>query len=195
MKPQRIDSLLEIQYFLGSAASQGIISGLGISMQRSRKPIDLRKLHEASRSGLCFICESLKGNPEFHHEMLAETDAAVAFLNRYPTLFGSTFIAPKRHLTDVTGDFSKAEYLDLQAFTWRVSEALRKVLKPERNYILSLGSLSANAHVHWHIAPLPPGLPLEKQQYHALMHEHGAIEVSDQEREGFVKRVRAQLGK
>ena len=31
--------------------------------------------------------------------------------------------------------------------------------------------------VHWRGAPLPAGIPLEQQQYHALMHEHGAIDV------------------
>jgi hypothetical protein len=27
---------------------------------------------------------------------------------------------------------------------------------------------------------LPVGVPLEQQQYHALMHENGALEVTDQ---------------
>lgn len=47
--------------------------------------------------------------------------------------------------------------------------------------MLSLGSLAANAHVHWHEAPLPPSVRLEEQQYHALMHEYGALEISDVE--------------
>lgn len=164
-------------------------------MQRVRKPVDLRELHRASESGLCFICEFLNGNPEFDHAVLEETDTAVAFLNRYPPLFGYTLVAPKRHVEQVTGDFSEAEYVALQTFIYRVAEAVRRVLAPERIYILSLGSQSANAHVHWHIAPLPPGVPSEQQQYHALMHEHGAIEMSDQERGDFVNQVRAALGR
>ena len=27
----------------------------------------------------------------------------------------------------------------------------------------------ANAHVHWHVAPLPPGVPYEQQQFRAVM--------------------------
>ncbi len=38
----------------------------------------------------------------------------------------------------------------------------------ERLYGLSLGSHGGNAHVHWHVAPLPPGVPYREQQYAAL---------------------------
>jgi hypothetical protein len=34
--------------------------------------------------------------------------------------------------------------------------------------VLSLGSQQANRHVHWHLAPLPPGVPFEQQQLAAL---------------------------
>lgn len=162
-------------------------------MRRPRKPVNLQKLHESSASGLCFVCEFLRGNPNFDHVTIHESEIAIAFLNRYPTLFGYTIIAPKRHVEEVTGDFSKAEYLDLQAFIYSVAEAIREVLNPERVYILSLGSKSANSHVHWHVAPLPHGLPLEEQQYHAIMHEHGAIEVSQEERAEFAKKVQVTL--
>ena len=43
----------------------------------------------------------------------------------------------------------------------------------ERLYVLSLGSMQGNAHVHWHVAALPPGVPYAEQQYAALMAEHG----------------------
>ncbi len=39
-----------------------------------------------------------------------------------------------------------------------------ELLKPERIYILSLGSHQGNSHVHWHIAPLPSGMPYNDQQ-------------------------------
>jgi histidine triad (HIT) family protein/ATP adenylyltransferase len=163
------------------------------SIDHARKPIDLKRLHEASVSGLCFICEFLNSSPGFNHTVLAETENSVAFLNKYPTLYGATIVAPRRHIEGVTGGCSEAEYLELQSFIYRVSEGIRKVLSPERIYILSLGSKSANAHVHWHISPLPPGLPLEEQQYHALMHEHGVVQISEDEGMNFVKEVRAVL--
>ena len=159
-------------------------------MDQRRKPFDTRMLHEASKTGVCFICEFLDGNPEFDHVMVDETDTAVAFLSRYPTLLGYTLVAPKKHLEQVTGDFSEAEYAALQTFIYRVSEAIRMVLNSERIYILSLGSQSANAHVHWHIAPLPPGIPLEHQQYHALMHEYGVIETSEDEQRELAAKIK-----
>ena len=30
-------------------------------------------------------------------------------------------------------------------------------------------------HRRWHVAPLPPGVPYSRQQYHALMAENGII--------------------
>jgi histidine triad (HIT) family protein/ATP adenylyltransferase len=35
--------------------------------------------------------------------------------------------------------------------------------------------MQGNSHVHWHVAPLPPGVPYSEQQYHALMAENGII--------------------
>jgi hypothetical protein len=35
--------------------------------------------------------------------------------------------------------------------------------------------MQGNSHVHWHNAPLPPGVPYQQQQFHALMAENGVI--------------------
>jgi len=118
--------------------------------------------------GRCFICELLAGNPEYRHHVVYEDDVAVAFLNRYQTLYGYVLVAPKAHREEVTGDFSRNEYLALQAVVHRVGEAIRRVVPTERLYVLSLGSREGNRHVHWHLAPLPPGVPFERQQLAAL---------------------------
>ena len=97
-----------------------------------------------------------------------EDERAVAFLNRYPSLYGYALVAPKGHREQVTGDFSLDDYLHLQAVVHRVGEAIRQVVPTERLYVLSLGSQQANRHVHWHLAPIPPGLPFEQQQLAAL---------------------------
>jgi diadenosine tetraphosphate (Ap4A) HIT family hydrolase len=31
-------------------------------------------------------------------------------------------------------------------------------------YIFTFGSNEGNPHVHWHVVPLPPGVPYEDQQ-------------------------------
>jgi diadenosine tetraphosphate (Ap4A) HIT family hydrolase len=65
-------------------------------------------------------------------------------------------------------DFSLPTYLAVQKVVYRVGEALTRLLPTERLYVLSVGSLQGNAHVHWHVAPLPPGTPFECQQFAAF---------------------------
>lgn len=67
------------------------------------------------------------------------------------------------------------------------------VLRPERTYLLSLGSQQANSHLHWHIAALPPGVPPGRQQYHALMAENGILDQTPDEIAGLATRLRAAL--
>ena len=132
-----------------------------------RKRVDFKAIREELR-GRCFICEMLAGNPEYQHHVVYEDERAVAFLNRYPSLYGYLLVAPKDHREQVIGDFSLDEYLHLQAVVHRVGEAICQVVPTERLYVLSLGSQQANRHVHWHLAPAPPGLPFEQQQLAAL---------------------------
>lgn len=54
-------------------------------------------------------------------------------------------------------------------------------------------SMQGNAHVHWHVAPLPPGVPYERQQYHALMAENGVLPYAPQELAELAARIRAVL--
>jgi diadenosine tetraphosphate (Ap4A) HIT family hydrolase len=101
-------------------------------------------------------------------------------------------VAPREQRDQVTGGFSVEEHLDLQRVMYRVTEALRAVAQPERVYILSLGSQQRNAHVHWHVAPLPPGVPFERQQFHALTAD-GYVELSDTETTVLSQELRARL--
>jgi diadenosine tetraphosphate (Ap4A) HIT family hydrolase len=156
-----------------------------------RKPFDTSRLR--SPDDTCFICEFISGNPTYEHFEVARTESAVAFMNKYPTVEGYVMVAPLDHREQVTGDFDIDEYLDLQTFIYEVAEAVRVVLKPERVYVLSLGSQAANSHVHWHVAPLPPGVPLEQQQYYALMHENGAIDADDTELRNLAARIGAAM--
>lgn len=162
-------------------------------MTRAKIPFDVDKLVGRATSGRCFICEYLKGTTDYEHVRICETDLAVAFLSKYPTLFGQVIVAPREHREQVTGDFSETEYLEMQRFIFRIAEGVRQVLSPERIYVLSLGSQAANSHVHWHVAPLPRGVPLEQQQFHALMHENGAIEVTHEEQLEFARKLQSAI--
>ncbi len=133
-------------------------------MTRKRKPFDFDASVHEIQTKPCFLCEIVAKNPEYAHHIVYEDDLAIAFLNKYPVLCGYTLVAPKEHREQVTGDFSVEEYLELQQVIHRVAEAVRVKTGAERVYDLSLGSQQGNKHVHWHIAPLPPGVPFAEQQ-------------------------------
>jgi diadenosine tetraphosphate (Ap4A) HIT family hydrolase len=159
-------------------------------MRVARRVVDFEALRQ--RVGeRCFICELLAGNPEFPHHVVYEDDTAVAFLNAYPPLYGYVLVAPREHKEQVTGDFTREEYQQLQDVVHRVGEAIRSVVPTERLYILSLGSQQGNRHVHWHLAPLPPGVPFEEQQLAAI--EAEVLDLSDAELEQLAARLRAAL--
>lgn len=132
----------------------------------------LRRTHP----GGCFICAIVAGEPGYEQEKIFFDDGEhLAFLNRYPTVPGYALVAPKRHVEHTVRDLDVAAYLRLQAVVHRVARAVEAVVPSERTYLLSLGSQQRNAHVHWHIAPLPPGTPFAQQQFYALMAEYGVI--------------------
>jgi diadenosine tetraphosphate (Ap4A) HIT family hydrolase len=62
----------------------------------------------------------------------------------------------------------------------------------ERLYVLSLGSQQRNRHVHWHLAPLPPGVPFERQQLAAIDADDG-VDLSEDELEELAERIRAEI--
>ena len=158
-----------------------------------RQPMDMEAYQRRVRTGPCFICEIVAGNPEYPHHIVYEDDDAIVFLNKYPTLYGYTLVAPREHREQATSDFTIDAYLALQRIVYRVAEALRQVVPTERVYILTLGSQQGNRHVHWHIAPLPPGVPYEQQQVEALRMDKGVLKLSDQEMTSLALRIRQEM--
>lgn len=159
-----------------------------------RYRFDLDAYVERTRNGPCFICKFLEGDPDFFHHIVYENEGTVAFLGKYPTLYGQTLVAPKEHKTRVTGDFDVEEYVAFQRVLHAVSEAVRAEVGAERMYILSLGSNEGNAHVHWSVAPLPPGVPYEKQQFFAIMHEEAnTLKIPEEEKTLLATRIRKRI--
>jgi diadenosine tetraphosphate (Ap4A) HIT family hydrolase len=157
-----------------------------------RKPFDLAAYIQRIQNSPCFICGMIAGRLGGNY-VIYQDDRAIVFLNKYPMLYGYVLVAPVAHLEQATGDFTLKEYLDLQAMVYRVAEAVRRTVAPERVYILSLGSQQGNRHVHWHIAPLPHGVPFEQQQLEALRVEHGVIDLSDAEMQALARSIRSNM--
>jgi diadenosine tetraphosphate (Ap4A) HIT family hydrolase len=158
-----------------------------------RQPFDQAAYDRRVRSGPCFICELLAGNPDYRHHIVYQDDTAVVFLNKYPVLYGYLLVAPIAHREQVTGGFSLDEYLALQRVIYRAGEALRRVVPTERLYLLSLGSQQGNRHVHWHLAPLPPGVPYEQQQGAALSTNRGTLTLPDEALAALAARIRQTM--
>lgn len=125
---------------------------------------DMEAMHRGFRTEPCFICGMVDGDIRFTENIIHEDDRTLVILDGYPRAYGYTLVAPKEHREQVTGDFAVAEYLELQRLIYRVSEAVREEVGAERMYIYTFGSNQGNSHAHWHVVPLPPGVPYDQQQ-------------------------------
>jgi diadenosine tetraphosphate (Ap4A) HIT family hydrolase len=158
----------------------------------NRISFDLDAYIEHIQNNPCFICELIEGCLNGNH-VIYQNEEFIAFLNKYPPLYGYVLVAPIAHKEQVTGDFTVDEYLALQRAVYQVAEAVRQTVETERAYILSLGSQQGNRHVHWHIAPLPYGIPFKQQQLEALRVENMILEIPDHEMAELAERIRQNL--
>ncbi|MBV9582101.1 MAG: HIT family protein [Chloroflexi bacterium] len=159
------------------------------------RPFDLDAYTRRARHGPCFVCAIADGDPEYRidHEFIYEDADVLVFLNRYPSLRGYTLVCPRRHVERVVDDLSDTEYLQLQRWVYRVGRAVEQVVPTERLYILSLGSQQGNRHVHWHVAPLPPGVAYADQQLAALRLGGQILAMPDEEMATLATAIRDRL--
>jgi diadenosine tetraphosphate (Ap4A) HIT family hydrolase len=130
-------------------------------------------------------------NPDYPAHVLFEDAVAIAFLDKYPPLYGHTLVAPREHIEQVTAGFALEGYLALQERVYLVAEAVRQEVAAERVYLYSFGSNQGNAHVHWHVAPLPPGVPYRQQQLVAIRQD--PLRIPEGERAALASRIRRRL--
>ena len=154
---------------------------------------DMETLHHSFQTGPCFVCQIVAKNPQFPAAIIYENEDVIAFLDKYPRQYGYTLVAPKEHLEQVTGDFDLERYLGLQRLIFHLSEVIRAEVGAERIYIFTFGSNQGNAHVHWHIAPLPPRTPYEEQQGTAVSWKKGVLKVPEDKMTDMAARLRQRL--
>lgn len=58
-------------------------------------------------------------------------------------------------------------------------------------YFFALGSNQGNSHVHWHIVPLPPGVPYREQQLGVF--RQGILRIPEEEQAALATRIRQRL--
>ncbi|NLS20478.1 HIT family protein [Rhizobium sp. P40RR-XXII] len=155
-----------------------------------RQPFDLDAYLDGIETRPCFICRCAARDPAFFHHLVYEDADTIIFLSKYPTLQGYCLVCPREHREDLSHDLTKAEYIRLQEMVYVLSRVLKNLFDAERVYVLSLGSRQANSHLHFHVAPLPKGVPLAQQQYHALMAENGVLHIDDEDMAALAQRIR-----
>ncbi|MBG0566148.1 HIT family protein [Actinoplanes aureus] len=161
--------------------------------QPARIAFDFEQYGRRVREGPCFVCAFLDGHEDYQHHKLYEDGDTIAFLTRHPVQLGYCLVAPKRHVESWIHDMEELEFLRFQGAVRKVALAVAATVPTERMYSLSLGSQQGNAHLHWHLAALPPGVPYHQQQFHALMAENGVLPVDDATQKALAQRIREHL--
>jgi diadenosine tetraphosphate (Ap4A) HIT family hydrolase len=164
----------------------------GVMSNYPKVPFDVdgyvQRVRAAAGAGSCFICSIVAGTRD-DHLVIFRDDRCIAFLAKDPTLFGCSLLAPIEHRTSVVVDFTEDEYIELHRQVHRLGRAVSQAVPTERLYLLSLGSNQGTAHVHWHVAPLPPDVPYRQQQYVALMHENGYLDIPEKDQAALASRI------
>lgn len=148
--------------------------------------------HTEIKSNECFICRVVQNDSGLPpHTMVAETDEFIAFLDRFPAFRGHTLVCPKAHIENIFTNLSMQQYLDLQAFIYHLGQAIARVTSPERIYVCSFGSVQMVSHLHFHIVPLPAGVPVDGQQTVAMVRAlTGVLSMTEEEQERLASEIR-----
>ncbi|MFI1237928.1 HIT family protein [Nocardia salmonicida] len=167
-------------------------AGTGLGSPTAMVDVDayIDRVQAENAAGECFICELADEQTTRERETVAYRDEhCVVFLPPYPRLYGYCLLAPRRHATNVVSDFTENDYLALQLRVHRLGLVLAEITPTERLYVFSFGSMQGVAHVHWHLAPLPPGVPFREQQL-AAVGKREYLVIAEAEREELAGRVR-----
>ena len=147
------------------------------------------KLLADNAAGRCFICGLADEATTPDHEIVAYRDeSCVVFFPPWQRLYGYCLLAPRQHVTEVVSSFSEENYLALQRRVHRLGRVLAEITTTERLYVFSFGSMQGVAHVHWHLAPLPPGVPFREQQF-AAVDKTEYLEVPRPELQAIARRI------
>ena len=154
---------------------------------------DMEEMHGRFRTRSCFVCRLVAGEGDAPRYVFYEDDGVIAFLDGYPRAYGYSLVAPKEHREQVTADFTRGEYLGLQATVYGVTEAVREEVGAERMYVYTFGSNEGNAHVHWHVVPLPSGVPYGEQQGAWASWDKGVLKIPRNEMFDLAARIGRRL--
>jgi diadenosine tetraphosphate (Ap4A) HIT family hydrolase len=154
---------------------------------------DMDALHTKFRTAPCFVCEIVKGLTDSAQYIVYEDEKYIAFLDAFPRQLGYTLVSPKKHLEQISQDFSLDAYLDIHRLIYHIVETVRIETDAERMYVFTFGSNQGNSHVHWHVAPCPKGTPYDKQQGAAVGWQAGVLKIPHEDMVAIAKSLNQRL--
>jgi diadenosine tetraphosphate (Ap4A) HIT family hydrolase len=129
------------------------------------------------------------GGGRLPKSLIYEDDLALVFLDGYPRAYGYTLVAPKEHREQVTDDFTLQEYIELQKLVYRVTEAVREEVGASECTSTPSAPIRATPIVHWHVVPLPPGVPYGEQQGNWTRWSKGVLKIPPEEMAALAVRI------
>ncbi len=164
-----------------------------MARQFERYEVDSHAYHQDALTKPCFVCGIVARRPDHPAHIVYEDADTIAFLDKHPKFYGYTLVAPRDHRTQVIGDFTRDAYLTLQHRVYDVADAIQQEVGAERMYLLCLGRNQGDAHVHWHVAPLPPNVPYMDQGI-AVYRNSLVLNIPAAEQAALAARLRHRLG-
>lgn len=101
----------------------------------------------------CVFCEIIHGDQP--GALLYDDGRIVAIMDKRPLTTGHVLVMPKQHYENIF-DINQTLAESLMAVTWKISNAIRKVLEPAGLNILQNNGTVANQnipHLHIHLIP------------------------------------------
>ena len=142
----------------------------------------------------CIFCRiSASSGSDASEYVIFASDEFMAVLDRYPTQVGYVQAFPRAHVETLAA-LGKSAYLRLHELVYRIADLLPEVVPCERVYTAMLGSAAMTPHLHMHVVPIPPGLPLELQEWTALDKNQGILAPVPQVAGRITEHLRARLG-
>lgn len=127
--------------------------------------------------GVCPMCHLVENDPP-----LAENDAAVLALNRFPLRWGHLLVVTRRHVTSFEA-IDADEHRQASELVLRGARILERVFRPVRVFTASLGTgrsdiPMSSPHLHWQIVPTHHE---GERPSEVLTWSNGLVEASEEE--------------
>lgn len=101
----------------------------------------------------CQLCSAINEK----YRLVAENQHAFSIVIKEPLLDGHCLVLPKRHITRLE-DLTPEESKDLHQLASQIREKIELVFGSSSLLALNGKKVATQAHIHYQVMPLPPGV-------------------------------------